>query len=41
VMSAASRAASRKEERAPEMEGGGLVGFKPSTSGFVGMYFPV
>ena len=41
VMSAASRAASRKEERAPEMEGGGLTGFRPSASGFVGTYLPV
>jgi len=41
VMSAASRAASRNEERAPEMEGGGLSGFKPSASGFAGTYFPV
>ena len=40
-MSAASRAASRKEERAPEMEGGGLTGLRLSMSGFVGMYFPV
>lgn len=34
-------AASRMDDNAPEIEGGGLTTLIVSGSGFVGMYFPV